>query len=138
MFAEKYRRAFADLGLVLTREHGMDLAPHTGKLDRIAAPLALRDYYETCGLHEINRLRNRLLPPETLAIGDNRLIFLAEEQECAFWGAAHSRAADPEVWQGVAVVADPNLHWFNEGLLLSDFIIAMWKWELTGEEPDRR
>ncbi|MCX2724213.1 hypothetical protein [Roseibium salinum] len=137
MFAEKYRQAFAGLGLDLKPEHGMDLAPHAGILDRLAAPVALRDYYEICGLHEINRLRNRLLPPEALAIRDGRLVFLAEEQECAFWGAARSGATDPQVWQGVAVVADPNLHWFDEALLLSDFIIAMWRWELTGEEPIR-
>ncbi|MDN3721731.1 hypothetical protein QW131_27570 [Roseibium salinum] len=95
MFAEKYRQAFAGLGLDLKPEHGMDLAPHAGILDRLAAPVALRDYYEICGLHEINRLRNRLLPPEALAIRDGRLVFLAEEQECAFWGAARSGGHGP-------------------------------------------
>ncbi len=136
-FSETYRRAFAELGLVLGPEHGMDLAPHIGHLDRIGAPQALREYYETCGLHEINRRRNRLLLPEALTLRDDRLIFLAEEQECAFWGVARSGAPDPEVWQGNVVVGDPNLHWFSEELALSDFTIAMWRWELTGEEPDR-
>ncbi len=136
-FSEKYRRAFAELDLVLASEDGMDLAPHARDLDRIGAPQALREYYGTCGRHEVNRRRNRLLPPEALAIRDDRLIFLAEEQECAFWGAARSGAPDPEVWQGTVVVGDPNLHWFSEDLVLSDFIIAMWRWELTGEEPER-
>lgn len=136
MFCEKYQQAFAHMGLTLAAEHRLDLASLGGVFDRVHAPPALVDYYATCGRHPINRRRNTLLDPDELYVRDGHLVFLVEEQEVALWGAA-AGGPDPQVWQGNAVVGGADLVWFGEELPLSDFLIAMWRWELTGEEPVR-
>src|SRR5262249_17968637 len=64
-------------------------------------PEALRHYYELAGGLEINRSYNRILPPEEFETGDDRLIFMEENQDVVTWGILLSdlRLEDPVVWQ---------------------------------------
>jgi hypothetical protein len=94
-------------------------------------PQALADYYAVAGSHTINEKHNRLRPIARLEWLDDRLIFMDENQRVAIWGIHRDDLAedDPVVWQGVNG---------DENYRLSQFLMAMWQWTVTGEQepPD--
>jgi hypothetical protein len=63
---------------------------------------------------------------------DDRLVFLEENQRVCYWGISKDdlNALDPRIWRGD--IADP-IKWRREELPLSQFLIALWKWNMTGE-----
>jgi hypothetical protein len=99
----------------------------------LVIPAALRDYYSLAGRHWINENHNRLRPIAGLEWMDDKLIFMEENQCVALWGIRRSdlRRSDPLVWQGVN--GDP-IEWFAEDYRLSQFLMAMWGWIMTGEQ----
>lgn len=64
---------------------------------------------------------------------DDKLVFMEENQCVVFWGIAKADLgeADPVVWQGVN--GEP-IEWYAEDHRLSRFLMAMWKWIMTGED----
>lgn len=136
MFVEKYRRAFQELGLALSAEDGISEPAKRVVRGDVGLPPALEDYYALCGSHEINSRHNQLLAPGENYIIDHRLVFM-EEQGGFVWGVLLTGSADPEVWQGAKAVGSVRIEWHREDLLFSDFITAMWRWQITGAEPQR-
>ena len=99
----------------------------------LAIPTALFDYYSLAGRHWINENHNRLRPIEELEWVDDQLVFMEENQLVAFWGIRKENLidSDPIVWQGVN---GDSIEWYAENYRLSRFLMAMWKWTVTGEE----
>jgi hypothetical protein len=99
----------------------------------VAIPAALSDYYALAGRHWINDNHNRLRPIAQLEWIDDKLVFMEENQCVAFWGIPRADLveADPVVWQGVN--GEP-IEWYAEDHRLSRFLMAMWKWTMSGEE----
>lgn len=70
------------------------------------------------------------------------LIFMEENQGVAFWGIHRNDCLEPNpiVWQGQNIDAieldleDEPQEWFAEEYRLRQFLMAMWKWTLTGEQ----
>ncbi len=89
------------------------------------------------GHHWINENHNRLYPIEKLEWMGDKLLFMEENQCVVFWGIdrADLEEADPIVWQGVN--GEP-IEWLAEKWRLSRFLMALWKWTMTGEieEPE--
>jgi hypothetical protein len=138
VFKGYYRRRFAELfGEPLVVADGLGdeaVATALGKR-RLAVPRALADYYVVAGRHRINREYNRLYPIRELEWRDDRLVFMAENQEVAFWGVPRAEVAraNPVVWQAPAA---ETWEWFAEEYRFSQFLMAMWRWQLTGvQEP---
>ncbi len=135
MFDSYYRRRFAELGEPLTDSDGLGDAAVAAALAgrRLLVPAALSSYYAVAGRHWINRQHNRLYPAGELVWEGDRLVFMEENQCVAFWAVAGSdaEAPDPVVWQ--APNTEP-LSWFTEPYRVSQFLMAMWRWQLTGEQ----
>jgi len=64
---------------------------------------------------------------------DDKLVFMEVNQCVVFWGIrrADLEEADPVVWQGIN--GEP-IEWYAEDHRLSRFLMAMWKWTMTGED----
>ncbi len=136
-FVEYYRKCFLEL---------FDSAPAPNEsLDReqlketlrslqLTIPTSLFEYHVFAGRHWINEELNRLRPVEELSWIDDRLIFADENQDVVCWGINRSDIAldDPVVWQGVN---GDTIEWYSEKQTLSRFLMAMWKWTVTGELP---
>ncbi len=98
-------------------------------------PVALFDYYSLAGRHSINENHNRLRPIAELEWMEDKLVFMEENQCVVYWGIRRADLGenDPIVWQGVN--GEP-IEWYAENYHLSRFLMAMWKWTMTGEvEP---
>ena len=95
---------------------------------KLRIPTALREYYLIAGRLPLNKEHNRLYAPSDLKVNEGKLVFMEENQCVVFWGMDASSLGqdDPEVFQ--ASNASP-LVWYSEGLLFSDFIIKMWRWQ---------
>jgi hypothetical protein len=134
VFKEYYCRRFAEMGESLTDADGLNDGEVAAVLAerKLVIPSALADYYAVAGRHLINRQHNRLYQIGELEWRGDRLVFMEENQCVAFWGIARADVAtpDPVVWQ--APNADP-LVWFPEEYRVSQFLLAMWRWQLTGE-----
>jgi hypothetical protein len=66
----------------------------------IRLPTALRSYYSVAGREtRLNTAFNRLLQPADLELHEGKLVFMAENQNAAFWGVPATRrpALDPVV-----------------------------------------
>lgn len=137
MFKDYYRRRFAELGEPLTESDGLgDDAVAAMLAERGAViPAALAEYYAVAGRHWINRQHNRLYPIGELEWQGDRLVFMEENQCVAFWAIARADAGapDPVVWQ--AANAEP-INWFAEDHRVSQFLMAMWRWQMTGVQED--
>ncbi|MFO0889129.1 MAG: hypothetical protein U0790_08310 [Isosphaeraceae bacterium] len=136
MFKEYYRRRFREiLGDPPGTEEGLGDQVVRDDLDRtgLVIPTALADYYVVAGRHWINEHHNRLRPITALEWLDDRLVFMEENQAVVFWGIPNSDLdqADPIVWQGVN---GERVEWYPEDYRLSRFLMAMWKWTMTGEQ----
>jgi hypothetical protein len=101
----------------------------------LVIPTALRDYYSLAGRHRINENHDRLRPVEELEWMGDKLVFLDENQCVVFWGIDRSdlKKADPIAWQGIN---GTPIEWHSENLRLSRFLMARWRWIVTGEEPE--
>ena len=137
MFKGYYRRRFAEFGEPLTDADGLGDDAVAGLLEerRLTIPSALADYYAVAGRHSINRQHNRLYRLEELEWQGDRLVFMEENQCVAFWSVARADADadDPLVWQ--APNTEP-LEWLAESYRVSQFLMAVWRWQLTGvQEP---
>lgn len=138
MFKGYYRRRFREiLGAPLRPADGLGDAMVTKALRRrrLVIPRALADYYAVAGAHEINTSHNRLLPIEKLQCGGDKLVVMEENQWVAFWGinrtAVHE--TNPVVWQTQNNEPEP-FAWYEEPYRLNQFLMAMWRWQMTGVE----
>lgn len=146
MLKAYYRRRMADItGEPLTPEHGLGDDAMAAAVARrgLLVPRALLDYYSVAGRHPINRQHNRLYPLDELTWEDGRLVYMEENQCVAFWAVAEAdaRRADPPVWtclNGEPGVWRPEPDWSPRPYKLSQFLMAMWRWQWEGvqEEPD--
>src|SRR5947209_4674490 len=96
-FKSRYRELFARIGCPSTRLDGIpdaSLEAAEEKL-RVRLPTALRDYYVMAGRERrLNHAFNQLLAPKDWEVHEGKLIFMAENQNAAFWGVpATSRPA---------------------------------------------
>jgi hypothetical protein len=91
-------------------------------------PRALADYYLLAGGLDLNRQHNRLYPPSALAIMDQKLIFMEENQAVVLWGMELHELSllDPTVFQACNSLP---LEWYSEEPPFSDFILKMWRWQ---------
>jgi hypothetical protein len=144
MFKGYYRRRFKEiLGKPLIPADGLGegKVAKAVRKRRIVIPRALADYYVTAGKHEVNTAHNRLLPIEVLEWRGDRLVFMVENQQVAFWGIhqAALNESNPVVWQATNVERE-HLEWYEEPYLLNQFLMATWRWQKTGleEKAERR
>jgi hypothetical protein len=99
-------------------------------------PEAMRAYYRVAGRHWLNTNHNQLRRLDELESVDGHTIFMDENQVVVQWAIrdADLSTEDPIVYQGQLV--DAAYEWYAEKYTFSRFLIAMWKWTLTGEEPE--
>lgn len=126
-FTPRFLAALEELGQPADRTHRTnDEVPNW-------VPLALRELYLVAGNHPLNRAHNRLLPPDELKPDDGRVVFAEENQQVVVWAfETVDTAADPMVWQGQPDDA-AGFVWYSEDRTLSEFIISMWNWIVTGD-----
>ena len=104
-------------------------------LNGSSVPSSVRAYIRVAGKHWLNTNYNEWLPIGAFeTIGDYTI--LMDENQCVVrWGfrAADMTADDPIVYQ--AQTGSDPLEWYSEEKPFSQFIIAMWRWLLTGDVP---
>jgi hypothetical protein len=142
MFKEYYRSCFQEiLGKPLEPADGLGERTVQQALRKrdLIIPRALADYYDVAGRHEINAQHNRLLLIEELAWEGDKLVFMEENQCVALWGIdkAAIENSNPVVWQ---TSNNEPFEWYEEPYHLSQFLMAMWRWQETGveEKPEHR
>jgi hypothetical protein len=125
-FVERYRTVLAALTGRESSAHGFPLRAVEAAEARLGfgIPEALRDYYLSVGRHELNRVHNRLWPPERLEVSRGRLVFLEENQCAAYWGVRRGTATDPKVSQTM----DPEDGGWVSEVRCSLFLPAMLCW----------
>jgi hypothetical protein len=138
VFRQYYKSRFKELlGEPLRSRDGLGDNAVRAKLAkaRLTVPKALAEYYSLAGAHWINENHNPLRTIDKLEWIDDRLVFMEENQLVAYWGVHRddTSGANPVVWQGCN--GDP-ITWFQEPYPLAQFLMAMWKWTITGEEPE--
>lgn len=136
MFKEYYNRRFQEIfGFSLQPSDGLGDAAVQAKLAerRLILPKGLVDYYAVAGQHPINEEHNRLLPIEEIIWMGDKIVFMEENQSVVCWGIdqADLNQQNPIVWQGMS---GETFSWYEEDYKLSQFLMAMWKWLITGEE----
>jgi len=95
----------------------------------VRLPAPLRAYYLSVGRHPLNRVHNRLWPPDEWEVARGRLVFMEENQSVVFWGVPNrSRAADPMVYQTSDLEDDD---WYAEARC-SRFLAATMCWQAVG------
>jgi hypothetical protein len=62
----------------------------------VRLPPALRAYYTAVGRHPLNRVSDRLRPPEAVELTGGRLVFLDENQGVVCWGVRAGGRAGPD------------------------------------------
>jgi hypothetical protein len=136
MFEQFYRRRFQEIfGAALQASDGFgeSLVEERLSVRELNLPEALFAYYVVAGQHYINEEHNRFLPIEEVKWIDDKLVFMEENQCVVLWSIDRSdlNKPDPIVWQGTdGDVVD----WYEEKYTLSQFLMAMWEWIVTGEE----
>jgi len=125
------------LGLSLQPSDGLgDDAVQTKLVEyRLTLPEALIDYYALAGQHPINVKHNQLLPIEQIKWMGSKLMFMEENQWVVYWAIDESDVNNPNpvVWQGTNSDA---IDWYEEQYKLNQFLMAMWKWTVTGEQEE--
>lgn len=98
-------------------------------------PAAMLAYYRVAGNHWLNKNHNEFRDPASLESGDGYTIFMDENQFVVQWAVRNCDFSedDPIVYQKTN---DPDSEWYSEERTFSQFMIAMWRWILTGEDPD--
>ncbi len=101
----------------------------------LTLPEALIDYYALAGQHPINVKHNQLLPIEQIKWMGSKLMFMEENQWVVYWAIDESDVNNPNpvVWQGTNSDA---IDWYEEQYKLNQFLMAMWKWTVTGEQEE--
>jgi hypothetical protein len=130
-FAEGYRNVLTAITGSASSAHGYPLRAVEVAEARLgfAIPEALRDYYLSVGRHELNRVHNRLWPPDDLEVFQGRLVFLEENQCVVYWGVRRrTTAADPVVSQTMDL---DDGEWSAE-VRCSLFLPAMLCWYAAG------
>lgn len=102
-------------------------------LNGLQIPLSIRAYFRVAGKHWLNTNYNEWLPLGGFEPAGDHTIFMNENQFVVRWAVRTAELIedDPIVYQ-----AQPDkdpLQWHSEKMPFSRFIIAMWKWVLTGE-----
>ncbi len=125
------------MGLSLQPSDGLgDDAVQTKLVEyRLTLPEALIDYYALAGQHPINVKHNQLLPIEQIKWMGSKLMFMEENQWVVYWAIDESDVNNPNpvVWQGTNSDA---IDWYEEQYKLNQFLMAMWKWTVTGEQEE--
>ena len=140
MYKTYYRDRFREIfGEPLKPADGLGKTSMRAALARsnLVIPAALFDYYIVAGRHPVNQDHDCMRPIGRLEWMGDKLVFLEENQSVAYWAIDRPdlEESDPIVWQGVN--GEP-IEWFAEGFRLSHFLMARWKWTITGvmEEPE--
>ncbi|BAY20844.1 hypothetical protein NIES2100_05880 [Calothrix sp. NIES-2100] len=138
MFKEYYKRRFQEIfGFSLQPSDGLGNNFVQAKLaeSALTLPKALIDYYAIAGQHCINKEHNQLLPIEEIGWIDNKLVFMEEYQSVVFCGIDQADVSklNPIVWQGIK---SNSIDWYEENYKLNQFLMAMWKWTVTGEQEE--
>jgi len=62
-------------------------------------------------------------------------MFMEENQWVVYWAIDESDVNNPNpvVWQGTNSDA---IDWYEEQYKLNQFLMAMWKWTVTGEQEE--
>jgi hypothetical protein len=135
-FADWYNEQFRDtLNETLRSSDGMLESQIDAALSGRSIPEAMRDYYRVAGNHWINENHNQLRDLSALETIGDYTIFMDENQVVAQWAIRSSdmNQDDPTVFQGQQIGS--TYEWHPEKYTFSRFMIAMWRWTLTGEEP---
>ena len=133
-WAKYYRTLLTDIVGRVAKSHGFPVRAIEAAETRLGyrLPASLRDYYLTIGRHPLNRVHNRLLPPDDLEVHRGRLVFMEENQRVVFWGLqGRSTAADPLVFQTTDLDTG---EWFVEARC-SRFLSAMLCWQAISGLP---
>jgi hypothetical protein len=135
-FEQFYRQRFQEIfGAALQDSDGFGAHIVEEKLSacELMLPESLVDYYVIAGQHYINEEHNRLLPIEEIEWIGDKFVFMEENQCVVFWGIDRSdlNNPDPIVWQGTN---GDVIDWYEEKYTLSQFLMEMWRWIVTGEE----
>jgi hypothetical protein len=146
MFKEYYLNRFEEIfGSPLSLSDGLgDEAVRTelSKMD-FSVPIALMDYYSIAGNHKVNKEYNILRSLNELEWFGDTLIFMEENQAVAYWGIKREDCnfPNPIVWQAQNINSiefeledDEPMEWYAEPYRISQFLMAMWKYTLTGEQ----
>ena len=136
-FVEWYQEQFREtLREPLGASDGMLESEIDEALGGKTIPSAMRDYYRVAGKHWINENHNRLRALSSLETIDDYTVFMDENQYVAQWAirCADMNQEDPEVYQGQRIGS--RYEWYAEKFTFSEFMIAMWRWTLTGEAPE--
>lgn len=135
-FEQWYIEQFCNaLGQPLQESDGMSDAEIDAQLDGRVIPKAMRAYFRVAGNHWLNTNHNELRRLDSLETIDGYTIFMDENQVVVQWSIRESEMKDddPIVYQGQSTGS--GYEWFAEKFVFSRFMISMWKWTLTGEEP---
>lgn len=100
LWADQYRELLIEIIGRVAKSHGFPTRMIDAAETRLGfrLPDSLRDYYLTIGRHPMNRIHNRLLPPDALEVHRGRLVFMEENQWVYHYGVRVSRGvADPFV-----------------------------------------
>jgi hypothetical protein len=145
MFKEYYSNRFYEIFCSsLSPSDGLGDEAVLAELSKIgfSVPRALTDYYSVAGNHQINKQHNILRSLDELEWFGDKLIFMEENQAVAYWGVKREdcNLCNPNVWQGQYIdlnkweLEDKPMEWYSENYRMSQFLMAMWKWMLTGEQ----
>ncbi|MFZ4661900.1 MAG: hypothetical protein ACOYNY_33125 [Caldilineaceae bacterium] len=136
-FAEWYNAQFREtLREPLVSSDGMSALEIDTALGGKSVPAAMRAYYSVAGKHWINRNHNHLRELSALETVGDYTIFMDEHQVVAQWAIRNSdlRVDDPMVFQGQQ--RGSFYEWYPEKYTFSAFMITMWRWILTGDDPE--
>jgi hypothetical protein len=90
-------------------------------------PATLRAYYLAAGTHAASRALHHLVSPRKLALGEQGLVFMREQQDVCFYAirTADLALADPPVFQG-------NRHeptWYADCPRLASYLVKNLCWQ---------
>lgn len=122
------------LGEPLRESDGIPRAQLDKLLDGQRIPLALYEYYCVAGRHWLNTNHNELRSPDALESVDSHTIFMDENQVVVQWAIRDSELQEDDPLVYLGQLENDRLIWYAEDDTLSRFIIATWRWTLTGEE----
>lgn len=96
-------------------------------------PAAMRAYYRVAGDHWLNTNHNELRTLDALETIDDYTCFMDENQMVVQWAIRNEDMVsdDPLVYQGIET--ENGYQWHSVDMTFSQFMMAMWKWVLTGE-----
>ena len=132
MFTDRYRAAYASLGMPLKPSDGMGAQDlDVQSLEGIHLPDALREYYLVAGNEKrLNHSFNRLLAPKDMFVEANRIVFMEENQNVVYWGIPAQSDTNPTVEQGVNL-ENQSLEWHTEDTTCAEFLETTLYWQAS-------